>query len=304
MKSTTSLVAEEYLTDQLAPLWRRRLIDATNYVRQTLSLNPAPSLSDIAHHCAVSPFHLHRMFQMVFSETPGQYIRRLRLQVAVNWIYERPDKAITEIAHECGFSSSQALAKVLKRELGMTARDIRNAIKNGDNRQIDQLCLKLGHPQGTEVGSLEEIAAKTIDFSVVERPDMAMKVWRCEFPWYESVEGLYNKGRMKLTNDLYLVNEIEDLNKPYAEWNMKVGTLTETGQQENLAVKSGRYLSCDVSLSSDAGYIAVWMAMFDHITREGLEVNETGLIIEKVMNPDVLVTELKPVRLQVFLELA
>jgi AraC family L-rhamnose operon regulatory protein RhaS len=57
--------------------------------------------------------------------SPMQYLSHLRIEVAGKLLREHPQRNITEIALDCGFSSSQCFAKVFRRQMGCMPRDYR-----------------------------------------------------------------------------------------------------------------------------------------------------------------------------------
>ncbi|GAK84292.1 transcriptional regulator AraC family [Vibrio ponticus] len=93
----------------------------------------------VAEQSSISRYHFHRQFSELFNETPGQYLSRVRLQIALNLLLNDAPWSVMEIAHYCGFSSSQALGKALKRELGVTAKQVRKMAMNV--RPMKQLLL-------------------------------------------------------------------------------------------------------------------------------------------------------------------
>lgn len=62
-------------------------------------------LEDVAAAASFSPFHFHRIFKSLLGETLNQFIKRQRLERALYLMSHAPGRSLTEIAHECGFSS-------------------------------------------------------------------------------------------------------------------------------------------------------------------------------------------------------
>ena len=187
-----SLIPEEYLMASLAPIWRMRMETAVLYLRETLSCIPAPSWNEVAEKCGVSPFHFHRMFRLVFREAPGQYVRRVRLQTAIVYLLELPDETVTDVTLACGFSSSQALAKALKRDTGMTAKDIRSASK-GRGGLVESLLLKLGHPENDHVRCMESEIAARVNFRIEHRDHFCLISDGVKQPWPEYLAANHKK---------------------------------------------------------------------------------------------------------------
>ncbi|MEJ6392518.1 AraC family transcriptional regulator [Gymnodinialimonas sp. 2305UL16-5] len=72
----------------------------------------------LADHAAFSEFHFHRVFRAVTGETVAQCIRRLRLEMAATALVYHRNTAITEIALNCGFSSSANFSKAFHKAHG------------------------------------------------------------------------------------------------------------------------------------------------------------------------------------------
>jgi AraC family L-rhamnose operon regulatory protein RhaS len=57
--------------------------------------------------------------------TPVRYLQMVRLEAARKWLSERAAATVTEIALECGFSSSQYFATCYKRRFGYSPQQTR-----------------------------------------------------------------------------------------------------------------------------------------------------------------------------------
>ena len=97
--------------------YQRRVFDAMNYISEHASDNL--SLEEIAQIAHFSKFHFHRIFKVFAGETVADFTRRIRLEKAASLLYFNPDKSITDIALQYGFSSSQNFAKQFNRSFGM-----------------------------------------------------------------------------------------------------------------------------------------------------------------------------------------
>lgn len=103
-------------------LWRR-VNHARDYLHAHLS---APiSLADVAAAACLSPFHLLRVFQAVFGQTPHQYLNDCRLARA-KFLLERTPIPVTAICLECGFSSLGSFSALFHKRCGMSPRAWRN----------------------------------------------------------------------------------------------------------------------------------------------------------------------------------
>lgn len=89
------------------------------------NLSEPLNLHRLAAIACFSPFHFHRLFHACIGETLQQFIHRLRLEQAAQLLAFQPAKTISEIALECGFSSSSTFARSFKLAFGATASEWR-----------------------------------------------------------------------------------------------------------------------------------------------------------------------------------
>lgn len=79
-------------------------------------------LEEVARAGMLSPFHFHRVFQGIVGETPGDYVKRLRLYRAVAMMggvgHSRRPASVTEIASRCGFASISDFSRAFKARFG------------------------------------------------------------------------------------------------------------------------------------------------------------------------------------------
>ncbi len=98
------------------------------------------SLTELAAAAAISPFHFHRVYRLLLGETCQQTFSRLRLAKATSALAAQ--QSVTEAAAQAGFSSSQALAKALQRELSVNATSLK-----ADPERLSLLCGELQQPR-------------------------------------------------------------------------------------------------------------------------------------------------------------
>jgi AraC family transcriptional regulator len=87
-------------------------------------------LEGLATVACFSPCHFHRLFHGWMGETIHDFILRLRAERAARQLVYNPGKSITEIALDCGFSSSSTFARAFKAFHGVSASEWR------ENRKI------------------------------------------------------------------------------------------------------------------------------------------------------------------------
>lgn len=76
-------------------------------------------LETIAQVACFSPFHFHRVFQSLLGETLNQFVKRQRLERALYLMSHAPNRSLTEISLECGFSSSSDFSRSFKSRYGI-----------------------------------------------------------------------------------------------------------------------------------------------------------------------------------------
>jgi AraC family transcriptional regulator len=94
-----------------------------NYISQ--NLNKTLTLDELSKIANFSKFHFMRIFKAFTGETIGDFIRRLRLEKSAFYLIYNKDMYITEIALDCGYSSSQNYAKVFKNYFGISPSEYR-----------------------------------------------------------------------------------------------------------------------------------------------------------------------------------
>ncbi|MBE6590014.1 MAG: helix-turn-helix transcriptional regulator [Ruminococcaceae bacterium] len=72
------------------------------------------SLSDIAYVTGYSPNYFHHVFTAVMGKTPQRYLLDVRLGHA-KYLLAQPEKTLSEIAYECGFSSQAYFTEQFKK---------------------------------------------------------------------------------------------------------------------------------------------------------------------------------------------
>jgi len=70
------------------------------------------SMAQIAHF---SPFHFHRIFTVLVGETPANFLQRIRIEKTAQQLKDYPDKTISDIAFDCGFSSVSLFSRTFRK---------------------------------------------------------------------------------------------------------------------------------------------------------------------------------------------
>ncbi len=109
---------------------KRRSATTASYVERVNSaidyivshLDQPLRLREIARAARLSPFHFHRVFQMLVGATPADFVKRRRLEKALGLMSDSRATSLTSIAHACGFSSPSDFSRSFKQHYGMAPR--------------------------------------------------------------------------------------------------------------------------------------------------------------------------------------
>lgn len=139
---------------------RSQIGRAQRYIR--LHLTEPVSLSAIAREAGSSSYHFARLFQAYIGETPFEFLRRLRLVMALGMLQEDGDVSVMEIALSVGYETAAAFNKSFRKMLAMTPSDFRNRGKE----QQDEVIYDLSRPR-----LLKEVTMNlSAEFTPVSRP--------------------------------------------------------------------------------------------------------------------------------------
>jgi AraC family transcriptional regulator len=76
-------------------------------------------LEEVSAAAGFSPFHFHRVFRTLLGETLNQFVKRVRLERALYLMSHAPNRSLTEVALDCGFSSSSVFSRSFKQRNGV-----------------------------------------------------------------------------------------------------------------------------------------------------------------------------------------
>jgi AraC-like DNA-binding protein len=123
--------------EEIAARDRRRAVEAALWISD--HAHEPVDLAAVSRLANLSPFHFLRSFAQVIGVTPHQYLVRSRLQRAARLLAEQ-ERAITDIAFDCGFNDLSNFIRTFRRAAGVSPRGFRRAAK-GDRKNVqDRLC--------------------------------------------------------------------------------------------------------------------------------------------------------------------
>lgn len=131
------------MADQQKEFLRQEYLSRINRVMDYIEQNidEELSLKKLAEVAQFSPFHFHRIFGSMVGETLSQFIQRIRLQKAATFLLANPKTSITDIAFDCGFSSSAHFARSFKELYKISATEWRKYPEDSDSK-ISQIIRK------------------------------------------------------------------------------------------------------------------------------------------------------------------
>ncbi len=91
--------------------YAQRINRVIDYLRE--NLDRQVKLEELANVACFSEFHFHRIFGVVSGETLNNFTNRLRLEKAAR-LLRYSDQSLTDIALNCGFSSSATFSRAFK----------------------------------------------------------------------------------------------------------------------------------------------------------------------------------------------
>jgi len=91
-------------------------------------LQSPATIEQLCEPLGIGRRQLERRFQQDVGLSPAEYRQRLRLERA-RWLLQNTDLEITEVSLECGFQSSANFARVVRKALGQSPREVRQSAR-------------------------------------------------------------------------------------------------------------------------------------------------------------------------------
>lgn len=111
------------LKDRGRPRWLEKARDILE-----AEFHDSISLARVAEAVDVHPVHLARVFRKHFGRTPGEYVRRLRIDFACREL-SQSDRSLVEIGLAAGFAHQAHFSRIFKAQTGMTPSEFRTALR-------------------------------------------------------------------------------------------------------------------------------------------------------------------------------
>lgn len=118
----------------ISPLDRQFMEKIRQIITENMTLEEL-GVSFIADKMCMSNSSLYRKVNALVGVSPIEYIRHMRLTLAVS-LLEEGALSVTEIAERTGFGSHSSFAKAFKKTYGMTATEYVTSVKNNTGRPM------------------------------------------------------------------------------------------------------------------------------------------------------------------------
>jgi AraC family transcriptional regulator len=134
---SSSFVAESMVLEALSSMVNyssQRSTAIPGWVPKVKSLlyenyNDALSLHDIASELNIHPVYLCQQFPHYFNCSFGEYIRKIRIEKAVTFMFTRKYDTLTEIAYACGFADQSHFIRTFKKNIGIAPLAFKRLLK-------------------------------------------------------------------------------------------------------------------------------------------------------------------------------
>lgn len=169
-------------TMKATPRSHRRYLDRfaplSDFVRRNLTGDL--SVEALAEAVHFSPFHFHRVFTAVTGETVGTFVRRLRLERAIQLMRGAPGRSLSEVAGAVGFGSLSAFSRAFRRAYGLPPSrwDRRSRLTF---RAAEAGSVPTGVPDLAELIAAGE--GPPVDVRLREVPRLTLATVRVRRPW-------------------------------------------------------------------------------------------------------------------------
>lgn len=210
-----------------------------------MRLHQPVSLNDLAGHCAVSPYHMVRVFRAATGLAPMSYLRARRLSWAATALAAGSDDILT-IAMEVQYGSHAAFTRAFAGCFGVTPRAVRQARSTCN--------LTLMEPFRMDKEKLVDVAAPEI--RTTDGFDVAGVGARCTFENNAAIPGLWQQ---------FNAREAELTNTPQAAY----GVCYDADDAGNFRYVAGTTVTADTTVPDDMQRVRIPAGRYAVFTHRG-----------------------------------
>lgn len=181
----------------------RRIHKVQDYIEANLC--NSLTLEELAGVAGFSKFHFHRIFKGILKESLLQYVNRLKVEKALNFLIYRPNMTVTEIAYQLGFTDAAIFSRAFKNYYHVSPSYYRNHYrKNGkDAPENSSYNEKIARAIQRDTGH------KVQGNVTIEMMDEMHVAYMRYLGPYEDLEIVFVKLMQKLIDDLNKQNLID-----------------------------------------------------------------------------------------------
>lgn len=253
------------------------------------------TLAGVAHF---SPFHFHRLFSAWMGETPGDYLRRRRVETAAIRLLAQPRARVLDVALAVGFSSGEAFTRAFRQHYGAAPtawRTRQQASREGlriaraRDRNSGQVLRKPDQAGGSaapqDAGHVPHPPEPPMSVRLVELPPVTLaclrhvgpygapvlRVWQEHYYPWAALHGLLDRPRYGISHDDPAVTA-PDLCRYDACAAVPDGFVA-TGAAFTTRLAGGRYAALEFE-GTNAEVIDAWDALLrDWLPDSGLQLD-------------------------------
>jgi len=144
--------------------YQARINRVMDHVESNIALDF--TLEGLSRIAGFSKFHFNRIFHFTTGESLFSFIQRVRVEKAAALLLNNRSKSITNIAFDCGFSSSAAFSRSFKNRFSMSASQWRKSGREFIDVGADRLPV-------TEVVVCDSVEPESVDIKVLEARTLA-----------------------------------------------------------------------------------------------------------------------------------
>lgn len=140
------------------------------------NLDETPALAELAAEACLSPFHFHRIFRGMVGESPGEFVRRLRLERAAYQLMASKEP-VTAIAFEAGYQAHEAFTRAFRAAYNRSPSEYRHRWRS--QIELAATCGVHFSPQGeVPIFVPRDTGGKDMKVEIVDQPAMRIATIR------------------------------------------------------------------------------------------------------------------------------
>jgi len=191
---TNSQSKKEYL---------RRIHKVQDYIEANVC--ESLSLDELAAIAGFSKYHFHKIFKGIVKESLLQYVNRVKLEKALNFLIHRPDMTVTAIAYQFGFTDTAIFSRAFKNYYHVSPNYYRNHYRKNCKDLTDNSPYHEHMPKMKQKDNENKVKGNV----TIENMDDMHVAYVRHLGTYEDLKIVFESLMQKLINYFYKRNLIE-----------------------------------------------------------------------------------------------